>query len=346
MSELRPSGGGEDDAAQLRASARSRVSAATADLALPARLRLTERERLTIAGLAEKLLRGIEDELRSSLMEHFSGDADEAVRAALSSAALPLAIPNVERTGVLADRPLVALLLRRAEEHRLSRAAREASLLTDFAGDSDPDVAGCALSLLIALNRRLDPFQDPVLGPGDLPAETQHMLVWAVAAALRHYLVLQHHTPAAEADEAVTSAAAVLLARYDEGEGADALARRLALRLDEKNRLDDLVIAAAAAEGALPLFVAALGVRTRLDSSAVSELLFEPTGRGIALLLRVGGLTRPVAASILLHFNADEEAIAAQLDLFDTSGADAAGAMLSLWRRDPAYRTAVARLAE
>jgi uncharacterized protein (DUF2336 family) len=345
MSELRPSGGGDDGAAQLLASARARVAAATAELALPSLLRLTERERLTASSLIEKLLRAIEDELRSALSDRFSGEAHEALRAALSSASLPLALPTIEKTGALAEPSLVALILRRAEEHRLARAAREASLLTDLSGDADSDVAAAAVSLLIALSRRLDSFQEPAISPGDVPAETEHMLVWGVAAALRQYIVVQHAVAPAEADEAVASAAAALLARHDEGAGADALARRLALQLEEKGRLDDSLIAAAAREGALPLFVAAIGARTQLDSAAVWELLTEPTGRGIALLLRGADLSRAVAASILLAFASDEESVSRQLDVFDGADADAAGAMLSLWRRDPAYRAAVARLA-
>src|SRR5215218_3428812 len=147
MSEVRANGGELDGAAQLLASARARVSAAIADLALPEAFRLSDRQRITVAHLLRRLVGDIEDELRSALAAHFVGEEEAPLRAALSSATLPIAIPVLERGGALADPELFALLLRRAEERRLARAAPEPRLLTELAGDSDPAVAAAAVSL-------------------------------------------------------------------------------------------------------------------------------------------------------------------------------------------------------
>src|SRR4051794_4749927 len=137
MSEVRANGGELDGAAQLLASARARVSAAMADLALPEGLRLSDRQRITVTHLLRRLVGDIEDELRSALAAHFSGDGDAPLRAALSSATLPVAVPVLEGGGGLSDPALFALLLRRAEEHRLGRTAPERRLLTELGGDAD-----------------------------------------------------------------------------------------------------------------------------------------------------------------------------------------------------------------
>jgi hypothetical protein len=247
--------------------------------------------------------------------------------------------------GALADPALFALLLRRAEEHRLARAAPERRLLTGLAGDADEEVAAAAVSLLIADSRRLDAFQEPLLANGDLPAEVAHGLAWTVAAALRTYLIARHGVAPAAADGAVTAAASAWLGRYDEGFGADALARRLALRLEERGRLDDALLVRAAAEGALPLFLAGLSLRTGLDLAALWELLPDADGRGPAIVLRAAHVGREAAASILLHLAGREEAVGAQLDVYDAFDAAAAHRHILLWRLDPAYRAAVARLA-
>lgn len=345
MSEVRANGGELDGAAQLLASARARVSAAMADLALPEAFRLSDRERLTVSHLLRRLVGDIEDELRSALAARFAAEEDSAVRAALSSASLPIALPLLEEGGALSDPGLFALLLRRAEEHRLARAAPDHGLLTELAGDSDPSVAGAAVSLLIAASRRLDAFHEPLLSSGDLPAEIAHGLVWTVAAALRTYLVARHSMAAEAADEAATAAAAALLARYDEGEGADALARRLALRLEERRRLDDPLLVRAAAEGALPLLLAGLSLRTGLDPQSLWELLPDPSGLGAPIVLRAALLEREAAASILLHLAGREEAVGERLDLFDALDPVGARQRILLWSLDPAYRAAVARLA-
>lgn len=344
MSEVRANVSELDGAAQLLASARARVSAAMADLALPEALRLSDRQRLTVSHLLRRLVADIEDELRSALAAQFAADSEEPLRAALSSASLAIAIPLLEG-GALADPGLFALLLRRAEEHRLARSAPERRLLVDLAGDSDEEVAAAAVSLLIADSRRLDAFQEPLVAQGDLPAEVAHGVAWTVAAALRTYLIARHGIAPAAADSAVTSAASLWLRRYDEGAGADALARRLALRLDERRRLDDSLLVRAVAEGALPLFLAGLSIRTGLDLAALWELLPDSAGRGAAIVLRAAQVGREASASILLGLAGREEAAAAQLDLYDSLETADAHRRVLLWRLDPAYRSAVARLA-
>ena len=344
MSEVRASGVELDGAALLLASARARVSAAMADLALPEALRLTDRQRLTVSHLLRRLVGDVEDELRSALAAHFDAPEEEPLRAALSSASLAIAVPMLEG-GALADQALFALLLRRAEEHRLARAAPERALLTELAGDADEEVAAAAVSLLIADSRRLDPFQEPLVANGDLPAEVAHGLAWTVAAALRTYLVAHHRVAPAAADGAVTTATVAWLARYDEGAGADALARRVALRLEERGRLDDALLVRAVMDGALPLFLAGLSLRTGLDLPALWELLPDAAGRGAAILLRDARVGREAAAAILLRFAGREETAAAQLDHYDSIDSGEAHRHVLLWRLDPAYRTAVARLA-
>jgi hypothetical protein len=345
MSEVRASGGELDGAAQLLASARARVAAAMADLALPEAFRLSDRQRITVSHLLRRLVGDVEDELRSALVAWFAADDSEPLRAALSSASLPIAIKVLEGGGALADPALFALLLRRAEEHRLARAAPDRRLLTALAGDSDETIAAAAVSLLIAESRRLDAFHEPLLAGGDLPAEVAHGLVWTVAAALRTYLVARHGVAPAAADDAVTAAATAWLGRYDEGVGADAIARRLALALEARGRLDDSLLVQSVTEGALPLFLAGLSLRTGLDPQALWELLPDSVGRGPAIVLRAAGVGREAAAAMMLHLAGREEAVGAQLDGYDALGPEEARRRILLWRLDPAYRAAVARLA-
>jgi hypothetical protein len=344
MSEKRPSGGELDGAAQLLASARARVSAAAADLAIAGELRLTERQRATLSALLPRLLRSIEDELRAALVGAFD---DPALDAALSSAHLDIAGPILDAAGASTDPMLLAALLRRAEEHRLHRGATLAgnSLLIDLAGDRDPAIASEAMALLIAQSGRFDRFQEPLLVRSDLPAELEHHLVWTVAAALRLYAVQRHRVRAAEVDDALAAAAIALLARYDEGDTLDAHCLRLARALRDAGRLDDVLVARALAEAGLPLFLGCLSVRIELDMPALWEIMLAPGGHGAALLLRAAGVGRDTAGEILLGLIRDQASLVPQLDHYDgLSAADAEGT-LALWRADPLYRAAVARLA-
>jgi uncharacterized protein (DUF2336 family) len=343
MSETVPSASDADGAALLLASARERLAVALADLALPVPNRLTEWQRASISALLSGLVRGIEEELRSELAAFFTDSGDEAVNAALTSAHVPIAAPILEGSAALADSALIAILLRRAEEHRLHKAvAAEGTLLVELAGDRDETIAGEAMAMLIAQGGRLDRFQEPVLARVELGAELQHRIVWAVAAAMRRYLIVEQGIEPAAADRAIAGCAAGLLAGYDEGRTIDAVALRLARRLSHSGRLDDILLVRALVEGGLPFFLAALAVRAGLDQDAIWELLSEPAGRGAALLLRSAGIGRGEAGAILLQLGGDR--VEAQLDAYDLIGEAEAGALLGLWRADPGYRAAIAKL--
>lgn len=343
MSELRPSGEGVDGAAQLLASAHARVAAAAADLALPDDLRLTERQRHVMGAMLARLVRDIEDALRAALVAAVAGDA---LHAALSSAQVEIALPVLADSGALGAPTLTDALLRRAEEHRLHGAgAADNALLIELAGDGDQRLAGEAMGVLIAQGIRLDPFREPLLPRADLPAELDHHLVWTIAAALRRYMVQRHGLAPAEADAVLAESSARLLAGHDEGEAMDARCRRLAAALRDAGRLDDQVLLRALTDAGLPLFIAILSLRAGFDQDAVWQMLSARSTRGTALLLRAAEVERRTAGALLLALGSDEQAAAAQLDVFDgLTTAEAAG-LLSLWRVDPGYRAAILRLA-
>jgi hypothetical protein len=340
MSGTRLSEGERDGATELLASARARVAAAAADLLLPAAYRLTEWQRTTLSRLLADLLRRIEEELRAALAGAF---ADEAVRAALGSAHLPIAESILAAGAKLLDPPLTAALLRRVEEHRL-RAAADQALLGELAGDSDEIVADEAMSLLLLESGRVDRFGDPLVGRSDLPAEIQHRLAWRVAAALRLYLVREHRVPAAEADGALALAVASLLVGYDEGGGAEAAALRLARRLAELERLDDAMLVRLLSQSGLPLLLAGLAARSGLAPADAAALLAD--GDGAIFLLRAAGCRRETAAALLLRLGAAEAALPERLDFFDAVTAGRAASELGAWRADPAYRAAILELGE
>ena len=344
--------GNQSDAARLLlAAARERFAVAAADLLIPDSARLTEWQRLTAAALLTRLIHGIEGELRARLAARF--ESHEALHAALSSARVPIALPILERAGVLRDGDLGNVLVRRVEEHRFWKAhapAQGSDFLFELVRDGDGEVAAEAMELVIARSRRFDRFQEPDMGQVDLPAELQHKLVWLVAASLRHYIVQQHGLAAV--DGVIEEEASALIAGHDEGAILEARAMRLARRLNALGRLDDAVLVRILTGGMLPLFIASLATLTGLDYDAAWEVIADPRGRGPAILLRAAGVGRDEAAQILLAANshgplvsgAEGDATSAQLDLYDSLDAAAAEAVLRLWRADPGYRKSVARV--
>ncbi len=344
--------GKRSDAARLLlAAARERFAVAATDLLLPDRARLSEWQRLTASSLLGRLIASIEDDLRMRLARRFAGQ--EALYAALSSAHVPIALPILERAQALRDAELTTILVRRVEEHRFWQASAPAGgedYLFHLVRDPDEALAAEAMELVIARSRRFDRFQEPVLAQVELPAEMQHKLVWMVAAALRHYIVQQHHALAVDA--AVEEAASAAIAGYDEGATLEARALQLVRRMHRDRRLDGDALARMIEGGMLPVFLAGLSTLCALDMAAAWEVLSDPRGRGPALLLRAAGVERQGAARILLALNArgpllsgaEGDAAASQLELYDTMDRPSALEVLRLWQAHPAYRASVARL--
>ncbi|WP_332811566.1 DUF2336 domain-containing protein [Sphingomonas sp.] len=353
MTDHGTSGGTNGDAARLLdAAARARLAVGLTDLFLPRRLRLSEWQRETMATLLTRLIRSIEDELRAGIAERLEGKVRPDIQGAITSAHVEIALPILEASDALREPALIALLLRRVEEHRLYRAAqahrdrRQGNLLVELVRDEDEAVAAAAMGLLTAQSRRLDRFQEPVIATPELPAELEHRLVWTIAAALRLYLIDRHGVDPGLADEAVSLSAATRLVDYDEGEGLDARCLRLARALNRLRRLDDDFVSRAIIEGGLPLFLAAIALRCELPVDAAWDIFSDPRGQGPALLLRGGAMAREPAVQILLaaHFD-DDEAVVRQAELFDGVSIDRARTALRLWQIDPAYRDAIARVA-
>lgn len=344
-----------DEAARLLGRARDRSAAILADLFVPPSLRLTDWQRTSVAALLEKLVRAVEDDLRARLAERFPADSNDALNAALVSPHVEIALPVLIRFRALRDPELVAAAWRRTEEHRLHRLRTapgpEVDLLAELVGDSDEGVAAEAMALLVAQSRRFDRFDEPVMARTELSAEIEHRLVWSVAAALRSYLIRHHSIAPAIADEALAEAADAMIAEHDEGDSLEARAFRLAVRLRESGRLDDILLGRTRREAGLPLLVAGLAARASQSYAAAWEIVSDPDGRGAALLLRAGGVAREASAAILFdlqplwHSDGESEPLGAQLDLYDSLASSAAREALRLWRADPAYRRAIAAMA-
>jgi len=343
----------------------ARLDSVIVDLFLPDGGRLRDVQRVMMAQLLAKLVRAVEDDVRHRLIGRIAGPSGAAIDAALGAEGIEIVTPALLRAGVLRDAEFVAALLRRADEHRLGRALRIAAaravegdslpirpLIDELLPGDDPELAEAAMAYLVADSRRFDRFQDPLLARTDLSAELQHRLVWWAAAALRDYLIRIHRLPAATADDALTQAATQSLAGYDEGATLESRAMQLARLLNTAGRLDDAIVARALAEGRLALVAAGLAVRAGIPFAPAWDMLVEPEGDRLVVLLRAVGATRAAAADIVLRLvqanggdGSDGGAgVAARMEAFDALNPGEARSAILLWRLDDGYRRAIAQL--
>lgn len=293
----------------------------------------------------------------TAMLHCLVGDIADAMRAALPNLATPandegnLALIDLLSAAGLLDRVgLMRLLLRRADEERISTGARaragrrEARVVQGLVSHPDGAVAAAAMALIIARGRRRDRFGQCLLHFDDLPREEARALVCSLAAALRSELLAAHGT--AETDRQLTAAIVQLLASHDAGSSIEALTANLISLLEEENGLTDELIGSAAVEGEVNFVAQALAQRSGLTGELTLEELLSADPRRIMAVLRMGKLSREVAGSILAGIGdllgiADLGRAIAEFDNLDDEQVANARSWVAA---DPHYQTAVAAL--
>jgi hypothetical protein len=322
-----------------RAAGRGRLPVARVDFFLDPRDRLSEQERALMAGMLADLVASITDELRVEL-SGFEPANDDGERL----------FDDLRFSGLLDIPPMVALLLRRAEEERIAGALRSARgparprFLQSLVGDEHQQVAAAAMALILARGRRRDRFERPRLVFDDLPAEAAVALVNSIAAWLRCDLAKRFGS--ANSDERLREAAQSVLSRHDEGNRLEVRLFELAHALDSAGRIDDSLVLEALGEGEAALLAEILGRRAGIAFDASWEHLAGSGGR-LALLLRMSCIPRDVAGEIVVRLadvvGSDTET---EIGAFDSLSEEQVEQARKWLRLDESYRAAVHALGE
>ena len=332
-----------DGNAPARRAERGRLATVRRDFFLDPAKRLTEQERALMTAMLHCLVVDVASALRAALPSGGLGVSDD------SDAAL---VEQLTASGLLDEADLMALLLRRADEERISTAARarggrrEARVLQGLVSHDYGAVAAAAMALILGRGRRRDRFGQCLIAFDDLSPGTAEVLVYAVAAALRQELAGTRGL--ANADAELAQAAEQVLENRDDERGIDALTAALVHFLDDGEGLTDDLVLAAAAEGEVAFIAELFARRAAIPSgSALDELLSGNAPHAMALL-RAAGVSRIVAAGLLAGIGdllgIDDAASA--IDLFDTLPEAEVQAERSWLMTAAPYRAALERLGQ
>jgi hypothetical protein len=326
--------------APARVAGRGRLSTVRIDFFLDPAERLSEQERALMTVMLHQLIGDLAAEIRAALPAGWPGANDE-------DAGL---IERLQRTGLLDDPELIALLLRRAEEDRIATTARarsgrrEARALQALVSANHSALSAAAMALIIARGRRRDRFGHSLLAFDDLPDGVAERLVHATAAGLRQEISVGRPQPTVDAE--LGQAAVRILANRDESRSADALMAALAALAEEADALTDDLLLACAREGEIGFIAAVLARRTGCQTSVAFDELMRADARHVMGLLRAARFSRDVAAGFLASVSdligiSDPGAAIAE---FDRTGADEAEAVAARLSSPPAYLAALGAL--
>src|SRR5690349_18677732 len=242
--------------APARLAGRGRLRTVRRDFFLDPAKRLTEQERALMTAMLHCLVSDVASAIRAALPAARLAANDE------SDAAL---IEALTSCGLLDEPGLMALLLRRADEERISAAARarsgrrEARVLQGLVSHEHGAVAAAAMALILGRGRRRDRFGQCLIAFDDLTATSAEHLVHSVAAGLRGELLATRGASAADAE--LAHASDRVLDDRDEERGIDALTAALVHFLDESGGLTDELILGAAHEGEISFVAEVLARR-------------------------------------------------------------------------------------
>jgi hypothetical protein len=310
------------------------LSTARVDFFLDPAARLTEQERALMTAMYADLITSLADEFTAQLADSEPANDDgEHLFDRLWSA------------GLLDIEDVVRLLLRRAEEERISAGIRssrqsgKARFLQSLVSDEQPEIAAAAMGLILARGRRRDRFDGPRLAFDDVSAEAADILASAIAAALRGDLSARFDS--ANADDRLASARQSLLSRHDEGNRLEARVFDLVHSTDLCGRLDEAMVLTALDEGEIAFVAEALARRSGIDFDSAWDHLTGGSAK-LALLLRLSGMSREFAGELVSAIaeiaGADPESTIDCYDRLPDSDVESARKWLRL---DPSYRTAV-----
>ena len=327
--------------APARSGGRDRLSTVRADFFLSPAERLTEQERALMTAMLHCLVGDIADELRAALPSGVAAANDDRNLALVDA----LAAARLLDRGVL-----VRMLLRRADEERITTAAkarsgrRDARVLQGLVSHESGAISAAAMSLILGRGRRRDRFGQCLLKFDEIPPDEAEALAQIVAAALRRDLVgLQHSS---ERDQLLAAAVDEMLARYDRANGIEELTAVLVDLLEDESQLSDELIVSAAMEGEMTFVAQALARRAGLTGEVATDELLSQSEQRVMTLFRVADVRRELAARLLAGIG-DLLGVTdpgSAISTFDGLGENEVEDARSWLSADPSYRSAVARM--
>ena len=337
------------------------------DLFLSREGRLSDHERSLMSDILNKLIDGIETDLRRDLSTALARSGVEMPDLArhLAHDEIGVAWPLLQQTDLLKEADLIEIIRFRTEEHRIAIAGGQgvseavSEALIDFGGHdalealvNNPDAAISrrAMTHLVAEARRYDSFHEPLLNRHDLPSDLAYRLYWYVSAALRRHILQRFEIDEVQLDEGLRRANQVAEVHHAEATKIDITADRLVRRMQENGDLTFEFLLNTLRQGHLPVFVAGFALMAQIDQRTIWRVVTDRGGESQAVLARAVGMEKPQFTTMALltaseSARAQSTAVLEKLSkIYESVSQEKAQKALKIWQRDFVYEQAQEQL--
>jgi len=333
---------------------------------------LTERERALMTDILNKLIHECEMAVRRDLSERLSKAPNPPHDLILSLAndEIDVAQPILMRSSVLHDAELIEIIRHRTQQHQLAIAMRRAlsehvtdalvetgnvDVVKTLLENQDARISEATMLYLAEESRQVDSYQEPLIKRKDLgPEIAERMYLW-VSAALREYILENYELQPTELDDQLEHIPRELSASREEPGAADAEApaRVLAKRIAERKKISPEFLIQVLRQGEIRLFEALFAELSGIQPPRLNRVLYDSGGEGLAVACRALRMPKTSFATIFLLSRrgrpgkqvVDPRELSRSLLLFDKIHPHTAVDVVSAWRRDPKYVSAIEQLA-
>jgi len=350
---------------------RTRLVETVTDLFFDKKQTLTDRERALMTEILRRLIHDIEKTVRQALSERLATepDAPSELISALANDEIEVAHPVLVKSSVLQDAELIEIVHQRTLEHQLAIAARghlsrqvsdalvntgNSDVITALLENHGAEIARAAMEFLVEQSKRVDAYQNPLVGRPDLPQDLAKRMYWWVSAALRNHIVKNFNIDPTELDQRIEDIIRDLL---DDPGGRPILARKgdeLAKKLHERKAITPQLLVQTLRQGEVALFESMLGQLSGLRRPMVRRIVFEPGAQGLAVIARAMSIPKPDFASIFLLSRSarpgdkvvDPGELGRVMAFYDRVPPVAAQRLLARMRLDPDYLRSIVEIEE
>jgi uncharacterized protein (DUF2336 family) len=302
------------DAEALQALARQETAAGRSELAQsivflfdrPAG-KLSPEARAMAYDILHTIVRDIEMATRQEVARRLAERNDvppELIRF-LANDAIEVAYPILVKSGVLDDADLIEIIRIRTTEHSLAIATRpsvspevtDALVMTDAEDvivavlkNPGSEVAPATMVRLVEKSRQNRAIREPVIMRREMnPELALRMFLW-VSTALREHILRNFNFDRNAVNQLCEQIMLDEIERFaHESTSKGELSKKLSTLIKNKGKLTPEMLIIALRDGDVNTFVTLFGRMTDLKTHTIDRLLYDPTGKGLAIACKGSG---------------------------------------------------------
>ena len=353
-------------ARQKSSTGRTELAATISDLFAGGGGVLSDRERALMYEILHRVVKDAEMEVRKVISSRLADreDAPLDLIDILANDEIDVAYPILTESTVLQDQNLIDIIRTRTLEHQMAVTIRHSisedvsdalvetkneRVIRSLLQNDNAKISEATMDYLVEQSERVDSFQEPVLQRNELkPDMAKKMYMW-VSAALRKYIVDKCDLDQAEIDDLIESVMVETMEGNAGEKPSDFKSFRLAEELQKEGRISPDFMIRALTDGEVRLFVDLLAKATSLRSELVMRFVLEPGGEGLAVACkalhmsdyefqRIFTLCRKSRREGRESIEAD---VGDVVKFYRNVSGDAAAEVVTRWRRDSSYLSAL-----